>query len=891
VVSRILAKPEVGPMDPVMRQLQKDIVDIYPNQYTPSGMYDDQNSQVEGNLGLQLGVQPQRRRGESERPGESTQSSPALPLIENETSGHDKSVEHVPRTKEIARVEPIPGSGNPPGGSVLRNASRRTSSSRTLNAGQKEDASFLIRHERPIVFDVRVPSRLSNSTTEATEKHNQKVIWRKGPRARSLPRSLEEVLQDGPRREDTDHRLTKSDLDLSRFESEVDSVARWEERSFNRFHEKNDSESWNFISHFVDQQFEAMGMEKALVRFNGLTWYDMSGRERLYMPEALKRLWASLSDTQNSLVTGPSVVPKQLDASGTTMSQTMRATESSLRASDSRNVPSKKRKRKPAKTKPSKKKKAKQKTRKDRKIDVEPAYITKPDGTVVDVSGYINAPVKRARGTQHLRNMSEAAIYKLTVAIVVIRTLSGGLDKNIDWTIVMRIFPGENLDFIHDRWKTIRTKFRRDIAALTDNLQARFCSAYIGGEVPDLDFDDIYNNDWEGIVEWAVQNLDKSCVKGIEDLPDTREELADAKMMAFEEHRGMRDYLGYNVGSSLPVREAAQATTVFAKPVEFLGLQPPEFSSEVLEKEDDQLNIAKSWARATVLTPEENFDAYACKQKLSKLANSSRASDALFDRALKSLSGEKAIFLDPEATSRIVGRGYKASKLFYDAIDARRTVQAKVLRQAARYKRDVLDPIFSTGQQITFQPTSVEDGDMVAILSLLASGRVRVRIGADVPNNRYGLLTADGTGTYQTRHLEKDALSFTVLVEAVEGKYVYGNPLGIQVAPVPAVADYSTKAIPAWVDIHGNFLDELWELVVCAVVGLISTRPGIDAKELVRTLSPSLTLWETEIVLRWMERSGFVEVSWGGNGQGWDTTEWWWLVCGGFSGWHVGNLY
>jgi hypothetical protein len=133
-------------------------------------------------------------------------------------------------------------------------------------------------------------------------------------------------------------------------------------------------------------------------------------------------------------------------------------------------------------------------------------------------------------------------------------------------------------------------------------------------------------------------------------------------------------------------------------------------------------------------------------------------------------------------------------------------------------------------------------------------------------------------------------LSFTVILEAVKGKYVYGNPIEMQVAPVPAIAEYENTPIPVWVDIHGNFQDELWELVICAVIGLVSTRPGIDAKELVKTLSPSLTLWETETVLLWMERSGLVQVSGQGKGQGWETTEWWWLICGRMDGWHVGSL-
>jgi hypothetical protein len=180
---------------------------------------------------------------------------------------------------------------------------------------------------------------------------------------------------------------------------------------------------------------------------------------------------------------------------------------------------------------------------------------------------------------------------------------------------------------------------------------------------------------------------------------------------------------------------------------------------------------------------------------------------------------------------------------------------------------------------------------MVAILNLLANGRVRLQIGPDVPKNRYGLLSADGTGTYQTRQLGKDRLGFSVLIEAVKGNYVYGNPSEVQLAPVPVMAEHDRTAIPVWVDIHGNFQEKLWERVVCAVVGLVSTRAGINAKELVKTLSPALTLWETEMVLEWLQRSGFVKASGEGGGRCWNTTEWWWLVCGGVGGWHLGNLY
>jgi hypothetical protein len=895
VVSSTLAKPGLGPSDPVIRQLQKKIIEAYPNHYTPLGMSTDQTSQVEGGHQPLPSVQRQRLEENFQSPVETTQSSSTLLPIQNDALGPNKNTERVSSAKQIARPEALAGSRRSRRRPVLSEDPISNSNSTALSGNVSEDVNFIMRQERPIVFDATVPLGLPEPTTEAAKKESEKVVWRKGARPRPLPCSLEEILKDGTRRTRSGYRSAKLGSSWSHFESEVDCVARWEERSFNRFQQKNESQSWTFISHFVGQDFEAVRTENTPLEFPGLTRYDKSRREKLATLVPPEDLPSAALDNQQSPATSRDspLVAQGLEANGTTRSQTTSDSEMSPQANNSRRIPSKKRKRRTFKTKPSKKKKkqTKDEPRKQRRTEVEPAYITNPDGAVVDVSGYINASIRRPRGTQHLRNMSEAEIYKLTVAIVVIRTLGGGLDKHIDWAIVMRIFPEEDLDSIRDRWRTIRNKFRREIAALTENLQDRFCSAYIEGKVPDLDFDNVYNNDWEGVVEWAIHTLDKSCVREIDDLPGSREELAEMKVMAFEEHRGMREYLGYNVGSSLPIREAAQASTVFARPVESASLQPPAFTSDdATRKEDDVFNVAKSWALATMLTQEGSYDAHACKKKLSNLAKTTRASNALFDKALKSLVSEKTVVRGKEATTGVASRGYTASKLFYDAFDGKRTVQATLLRQAARYKKDILDLAFSADQQIAFQPLFVKDGDMVAILNLLAHGQVMAQIGPDVPKNRYGLLTADGLGTYQTRHLEKDKLSFTVILEAVKGKYVYGNPLEMQVAPVPAIAEYENTAIPVWVDIHGNFQEELWELVICAVIGLVSTRPGIDAKELVKTLSPSLTLWETETVLLWMERSGLIQVSGERKGQGWETTEWWWLICGRMDGWHLGSL-
>ena len=77
---------------------------------------------------------------------------------------------------------------------------------------------------------------------------------------------------------------------------------------------------------------------------------------------------------------------------------------------------------------------------------------------------------------------------------------------------------------------------------------------------------------------------------------------------------------------------------------------------------------------------------------------------------------------------------------------------------------------------------------------------------------------------------------------------------------------------------NGKVLMRIWEMAISAVVGLLSGRPGITAVEIVRTLGHAVTKWEVETMLAWLEGSGFARRT--EHGIGWETREWWWMVCG-----------
>lgn len=869
--SNILAKAELGATHPVIRELQHKMSEAYPNAYTPPQMKIDEDIRSYTRRGDIQGLQTPHQIDTSSTSVETSLipaevRSKAKPGAAPRNAGLQRSGPNKARTLEQSKSPSLLDDLQAPDGLEFSNAQ----ASEALRFDTNAMDNHLMQSPGRSTLHSGIPS---TKRGRKSGSGSTKVVWKTSPWSGMLANCLQDILSSCERIVNRDH-SKELDPDWSLFEWEVDAVASWEQKSEKKFEQKQSS--WSFINHYTGKNFETASLESTPILFGEMLLCDPIPKAQPRRSARSPKPTASFSSTPGTRPRRRTAINRPYHSKVVTLRgdfskivPRQESTQSTSILSTEIGLPSKKRNYEPSAYQ----------SRKRRRVEQDPEYISNKNGDRATVSNSFKGPIRRSRGTQHLRNMSQELIYRIVVTVVVVRTLTGGLDRHVDWNIVMLCFPNEDPVWVRERWKTLHEKFRRDIASLTDDLQEQYCDAYLDGNVPGIDFDNIGGNDWAGIVDWALKTLSKGPSRAIEDLPVSRDELAEMKNMAFQEHRGMRELLGYNINATLPMREAAHASIVFAKTVTASTMSPPSFGPDLLDKEDEQLNVAKSWALATALTTEEDFDAKACHAKLSKLAKTPKASEALLEQALKILTLDKAVTRNRESNAGVSGRSCVASKTFYESLDTRRTIQATLLRQAAVFKRDMLDPAFVAGDQFVFQPACVEDGDMIAVLNLVSSERIKVRIGPDVPKNRYGLSLEAG---YQTRRLEKDKLSFTVLLEVVEGRYVFGDPIETQILPAPGLTggEDEKAAIPIWMDIHGNFQEGLWELIVCALVGLVSTRPGVDAKELSKTLAPSLTLWETQTVLQWMNDSGIVEVSGKGRGSGWEVKEWWWLICG-----------
>ena len=554
-------------------------------------------------------------------------------------------------------------------------------------------------------------------------------------------------------------------------------------------------------------------------------------------------------------------------------------------------------------------------------------------------------PLKRTRGIQYLRAMTDDEVYRIAVTVVVIRTLSGGLEKYIDWPMIMAVLPPTDEQFARDRWRTLANRYRMDVRGLTESFQERYSVALERNEVPSVNFDDLSvmhpesspdGTDWLGIVDWAMRNIDRFNVKRVGELPDDRMTFVQEKELTFEEFKGMRELLGYNVNATVPRKEEGMNGILFSTPLESTPAQPPPTTtdnttiflvpSEIEEATDPELTLARSWVFATVLTTSANWDVKIIRAKLLTLAPTEPQVESLINRSLISLQRDKAIIHNRDGRSKystVLDGGWQVSLKFFEHFEGKRMVNASMLRAAVRYKRDVLDAIFfpPSDLEVSFEPQSqtltipkdavVDDGHMMAILNLVSTGHLRLGLGDDVPKARYGLDWQ--TNQYQTRLMDKSVLSFTVTVLPGQKPYQAGDPFEeirasspvprcdmdefTPLFPVSTSADVlpaeSTPApssppllrggkIPVWFDILGNFNRDMWETCVAAVAGIVSMRSGVDEVEIRRTLACEIGGWEVRLLLEWMERVGVVRKieDVGGNraGKGWTTGEYWWCV-------------
>ncbi|OAP64951.1 hypothetical protein AYL99_00923 [Fonsecaea erecta] len=844
--------PQIDPLSQAVEDMKQNIINAEPTDYIPPEWRDESYriplvNKRAPSRSPEVEEQPMRRRRASLAGSEGTNAS---------TTSRDKRS----RTKPVASPLPetpassfvtlrIPSLGSLPVVHLHRWREECPVSalrSDTSDANPWKSSAF------------RRVRRQRRFEEQGSRTAGRSIIWR------NFPSSLEDILQQPNLKLDYDA-FQAHDADWQRFACEVEGVRAWEEQEPDAALSKRSR--FAFINHSVPAALYMGSVLPLAVEFSSMVQFDGDGNEVevIYPPvESWAAFVSALQASPNAASQIAAVNEADLQlmpppSPGLGPRQPNRPLKRRMSEDDNgfSTLPSPKRRR-----------------RMVRAADLAPSRHR-------EISAFNSTSRRLPRNAKWLQTMPEEVIYRIAVAVIVVRTLAGGMSSFINWQIVMTLFPDQKEEVIKARWNTLSTRYGADIQILTSDLQSKYLQALQVGEVASIAFDNLEATDWRAIVEWALKNLDHFHLKRIAYLPAKRDELLNTYTLEFTQLKSFHD-ISWNNGTASAKEEVARSTIfgTFANSTIQHAVLRYHHGFE-LEMANPALRIAKSWALATIFTPQSVFNPDLAQKKLSTLAPNPGECDALLTRALKLLQDEKVIqrkLNDHSSEQALRVRTWEAHRKFFERFEERGMLTPNVLRCAVTYKSKVLDREFARRNTVKIEKEElVLDGEMMAVLNLMASGRVRLRPGADVPKTRYGL-DHERIG-YRTKNLDKKLLGFSVELTPTKD-YFFGDPwsgaLGVRQLPIPrGQADEPMGFIPMWVDIHGNVQMTLWRIFLVGVIGLVSQTPGVSASQISRSFGFVLDEVEVELILQWCVQSGFAKVD--NRSKGYETLEWWWL--------------
>lgn len=487
--------------------------------------------------------------------------------------------------------------------------------------------------------------------------------------------------------------------------------------------------------------------------------------------------------------------------------------------------------------------------------------------------------------------ITSAAAKRLLFGVIAVRTLAGGPAQTIHWPSVHELFKGhDNFDetTFRKRWGIMLQYHRELVERVETAFQNAFVAAYEKDEVPRLNNEKPEEFDWDAIVKWASENvmIDSRDI----DLPTSYEQF-EKDFVVQEEHRWdheaeMRERMNKEMSTTM-LKEAITAELEISMPVATLaakrggGKNDGEFSTK-------EMHVAKSWARASITTSGNQYDAVLASAKLRQLE------EPLLAKAIQELQDDKVIVRPQKGREKPSG-----GRNFYpsDHYNVEQTRKCIFVRQILRDHfvtavslKNKLDSIFAArieADRFYVLPELADDGEILCIMELAAHGRVRINPRLPPTNNKFGhpqpRISAWGLGKElfygAGKHIDMNLVRWPVEIRPTSS-YVIGFPTmtalkNIKTPLAPADDDDGAQRIPYWVDIHGNIMQKEWENVLLTMVQLIATRAGSTIEILQKALRGLIWDWEIELVVDWLVQVGVAR--WIGDGSV-SAREWWWSI-------------
>lgn len=275
----------------------------------------------------------------------------------------------------------------------------------------------------------------------------------------------------------------------------------------------------------------------------------------------------------------------------------------------------------------------------------------------------------------------------------------------------------------------------------------------------------------------------------------------------------------------------------------------PAAKCNLSQEPDYKLQIAKTYVRAHIATPDESLNRKLAEKTLTIFTGNQ------LEEATNLLLESKTIQFAKESRQ---GRKYELS----DRARSRpeRLISVDDFHDASNYAAS-LDQELRDSSNTDLLPTA-KDGDMLAVLSLFAAGEVEL-VPTNIPTDKFGHTGFD----YQTRQMDKTKLFCNVLITSTgrtggqrdgithsHSKEAPGRPEGQTLIAGEA-------RIPLWYDIHGELIPTLWVSIATSLLSLLISRPYIRRQDVLSAYHSILEEWEYDLLLQYFQSNGMIEIS------------------------------
>ncbi|KAL8773356.1 MAG: hypothetical protein Q9209_001750 [Squamulea sp. 1 TL-2023] len=476
----------------------------------------------------------------------------------------------------------------------------------------------------------------------------------------------------------------------------------------------------------------------------------------------------------------------------------------------------------------------------------------------IDASGRLETFKESERNMirRRERAMTGDFMRRILTAVIVIRTLTGGVERHIDWILVAKVFePEYDQAYIQKKWPRVLQSHKVQAQQLQANFQAQFLQAYKDGRIPALDYDHLQAYDWAWLVDWTIDHVETP-TSGVLDLPSQRSRLDNMFRTSIGEDSNLHAYYELDSISSTSKRATVLHKKAWVQPL-------TDNTEEVASTQHDPLEIVKNWIRANVATTDKTHKSQLALEKLAQFG------EPMIDKAVEEMLCDHVIMKQNKGR-QMPGRRFDLSDQYLRPL--KKKIEASKFLQTPDIKQRIDQALAEKGELIVSE--LAEDAFMIAMQNMQAHRRISL-IAKNPPMEKFGLTD---NGSYKIRSMDKRKLHFDVAIRATDS-YVEGNPL-LPLPDPPAshrMGKDATTKFPLWYGINGEVIPVMWQLALAATMSVLVTRPGITAKILEPAVRPSLALWEVQMILDWMVEARAARKE----DEMYTPEEWWWLCLDG----------